>query len=196
MRAHELTYAHRGQTFDTPGGDPRKLVSWVQSGQSVGLWWARPGGGTDTEWVPLDHVLSPHREPVDEVSNALSPSHYGSGRFGIECIRIARLMGFEAGNAFKYTWRWQEKNGAEDLGKALVYLAWAVDVGSPVWLSDAHRLRGQILIADHVIPALPHNPVVYRALPLIGAGDLIGASTLVTAARNHIIAPRAWKDYE
>lgn len=56
------------------------------------------------------------------------PSHYTQG--GIECIdalkaATERLTGIEAvctANAIKYLWRWKDKNGAEDLSKAIWYI--------------------------------------------------------------------------
>ena len=60
-----------------------------------------------------------------------SPSHYTTG--GIETIHFIRAKlgpeGFRAyclGNVLKYVSRWQEKNGQEDLEKALKYMEWAV----------------------------------------------------------------------
>lgn len=56
------------------------------------------------------------------------PAHYNSslshcecGR-KIECIDITRHMSFNIGNAVKYLWRFQHKNGLEDLRKARWYL--------------------------------------------------------------------------
>ena len=40
----------------------------------------------------------------------------------IECIDITRHMSFNIGNAVKYLWRYQDKNGLEDLKKARWYL--------------------------------------------------------------------------
>ncbi len=56
------------------------------------------------------------------------PSHYTAGR--IECIdaiksAVCELKGVEAvctGNAIKYLWRWKQKNGVEDLKKAIWYI--------------------------------------------------------------------------
>lgn len=59
------------------------------------------------------------------------PTHYTSG--DIECIDAIRAAlgdGFEPyciGNVIKYVWRYQMKNGAEDLEKAAVYLGWAIE---------------------------------------------------------------------
>ena len=40
----------------------------------------------------------------------------------IECIDIVRHLGFSIGNAIKYIWRHRQKNGIEDLRKAIWYL--------------------------------------------------------------------------
>ena len=57
-----------------------------------------------------------------------SPSHYCKG--GFECIDVIRAAisditdPFEAyctGNIIKYIWRWNDKNGVEDLNKAKQY---------------------------------------------------------------------------
>ena len=60
--------------------------------------------------------------------NVNHPSHYTQG--GIECIEAIKaatvnLTGIEAvctANAIKYLWRWKEKNGKEDLKKAIWYI--------------------------------------------------------------------------
>ena len=50
------------------------------------------------------------------------PSHYKSHPSGIECIQITEHMSFTLGNAMKYIWRADYKNGTEDLLKAIWYL--------------------------------------------------------------------------
>jgi hypothetical protein len=50
-----------------------------------------------------------------------SPAHCECGR-RIECIDVTRHMGFNVGNAVKYLWRYELKNGIEDLKKARWYL--------------------------------------------------------------------------
>ena len=58
----------------------------------------------------------------------VNPNHYKQG--SVECIdalaaATVNLKGIEAvctGNAIKYLWRWKEKNGKEDLNKALWYI--------------------------------------------------------------------------
>ena len=59
------------------------------------------------------------------------PTHYQPRPgLGFECIELTRQYGFLAGNIIKYVWRWQSKNGIEDLRKALWY---ATRVGSDRW---------------------------------------------------------------
>ena len=56
------------------------------------------------------------------------PEHYAYGKY--ECIDVIKevtkgLAGSQAfclGNCLKYLWRWQHKNGVEDLKKAKWYL--------------------------------------------------------------------------
>lgn len=64
------------------------------------------------------------------MDNVNSPRHY-SGE-GMQCIDVIEAFlgreGFIAyceGNVLKYSWRYRQKNGAEDLKKAEVYREWA-----------------------------------------------------------------------
>lgn len=50
------------------------------------------------------------------------PSHYTNHPSGVECIQITEHMGFCLGNAVKYIWRADLKNGVEDLRKAKWYI--------------------------------------------------------------------------
>lgn len=56
------------------------------------------------------------------MSDPINPRHYRSHPSGVECIDIAEHMGFSLGNALKYIWRADLKNGIEDLRKAAWYL--------------------------------------------------------------------------
>lgn len=66
-------------------------------------------------------MSAPERRPV---------AHYCAG--DIECIDAIRAAlgihfeGFLAGNVIKYIWRYQHKNGLDDLHKAQTYLGWLV----------------------------------------------------------------------
>lgn len=54
--------------------------------------------------------------------NVKKPKHYNIHPSGVECIEITEHMNFCLGNAMKYIWRADEKNGVEDLKKAIWYL--------------------------------------------------------------------------
>lgn len=61
--------------------------------------------------------------------NVNHPPHYTSSKAqcpnckeSIECIEITRHMSFNIGNAVKYLWRYELKNGVEDLKKAKWYI--------------------------------------------------------------------------
>lgn len=65
--------------------------------------------------------------------NVNHPNHYKTG--GIETIDYIRaklgddgVVNYCMGNVMKYTSRWQDKNGLEDLKKADWYLSYAIDV--------------------------------------------------------------------
>jgi len=51
------------------------------------------------------------------------PPHYTSHPSGIECIQVTEHMNFNLGNAVKYLWRADLKNGTQDLEKAAWYIA-------------------------------------------------------------------------
>ena len=50
------------------------------------------------------------------------PPHYTVHPSGVECIQITEHMSFNIGNAMKYLWRADHKNGIEDLRKAVWYV--------------------------------------------------------------------------
>jgi len=50
------------------------------------------------------------------------PKHYATHPSGVECIQITEHMNFNVGNAVKYLWRYEGKNGLEDLKKAAWYV--------------------------------------------------------------------------
>jgi hypothetical protein len=50
------------------------------------------------------------------------PKHYNSHPSGVECITVVEHMTFNIGNAIKYLWRADHKNGIEDLKKAAWYV--------------------------------------------------------------------------
>lgn len=72
-------------------------------------------------------TIMPMKPEHDAVSH---PAHYTSG--GIECIDCIKaalgqhFIGFLMGNVIKYSYRYKDKNGAEDLKKARWYLDRAI----------------------------------------------------------------------
>lgn len=54
--------------------------------------------------------------------NVNHPKHYTNHPSGIECITVTEHMSFCLGNAMKYLWRADLKNGIEDLEKARWYI--------------------------------------------------------------------------
>ena len=84
----------------------------------------------DLRAANLEDIESQYkRKAVNTNTDAVNhPPHYTQG--GIECIEAIKaatvgLEGIEAvctGNAIKYIWRWKQKNGTEDLKKAIWYI--------------------------------------------------------------------------
>ena len=71
-------------------------------------------------------------DALDRADNVHSPSHYNSGN--IECIEAIEesmtpeaFRGYLKGNVQKYLWRYEYKNGLDDLHKARVYLNWLIE---------------------------------------------------------------------
>lgn len=69
---------------------------------------------------------APPRESSEPIARATDlvnhPPHYTSHPSGVECIQITEHMPFCLGNAIKYLWRCDGKNGVEDLRKAEWYV--------------------------------------------------------------------------
>ena len=68
------------------------------------------------------------------MSDNINPDHYKSST-SLECIEAMQIaFGREAVlhfclcNAFKYIWRWKNKNGEEDLNKAQWYIRKGLDI--------------------------------------------------------------------
>ena len=59
---------------------------------------------------------------IDSADKVNHPPHYTAHPSGVECIQITEHMNFCLGNAIKYIWRADLKNGVEDLKKAKWYI--------------------------------------------------------------------------
>jgi len=63
-----------------------------------------------------------YRKKDEVTDNVNHPAHYTKHPSGVEAIQITEHMSFTLGNALKYIWRADLKNGVEDLEKAVWYL--------------------------------------------------------------------------
>lgn len=70
----------------------------------------------------MSNFINEEKSSPGKYDNVNRPKHYTNHPSGIECIQITRHMGFNLGNAIKYIWRADLKNGTEDLEKAIWYL--------------------------------------------------------------------------
>lgn len=71
------------------------------------------------DWDYMDENEYNTDTPPDLVNH---PPHYTNHPSGVECIQITEHMSFLMGNAMKYLWRADLKNGVEDLEKAVWYI--------------------------------------------------------------------------
>lgn len=98
----------------------------------------------------------------ETIKDNINPSHYANYT-SLECIEVMELvLGFEPtlnfclGNAFKYMWRWKNKNGEEDLEKAQWYLDYVeryinsdMDGSVPIYIVDKYNSFNDLLISIH-----------------------------------------------
>jgi hypothetical protein len=75
----------------------------------------------------VNEELNAEKKASETSKDAINPNHYKGN--GIECIEYMKerlnseaFLGYLNGNVIKYTHRWQDKNGVEDLRKARWYL--------------------------------------------------------------------------
>lgn len=61
----------------------------------------------------------------------INPEHYKDGPF--ECIELSRLLTSDWGQVVQYCFRWKDKNGVEDLEKALWFAEDAVKTDMPFY---------------------------------------------------------------
>lgn len=103
--------------------------------------------------------------PAAPPADPTNPAHYRRHPSGLECIELTETMSFCEGNAVKYLWRFRDKNGVEDLRKALWY---ARRVPSPPprykraaayqkwreWYTS-HDVRPESLAINYLLAGLP-----------------------------------------
>lgn len=101
------------------------------------------------------------------------PPHYYDNGSGVECIDVAEQMPFVLGNALKYIWRYENKNGSEDLSKARWYLNRGLANGSASHMPvKARQLLGTVV--NHEPPGLRKDLFTH-----FGLGELHSALRLI-----------------
>jgi hypothetical protein len=105
-----------------------------------------------------------------------NPPHYAHSS-GVECIELSEAMDFNSGNAFKYIWRFREKNGFEDLHKALWY------VRREIGLRGEEDDGGDRASSLARVVAYETNPTVALLFWYLAAGDHMRGEKGVTMFR-------------
>lgn len=132
--------------------------------------------------VPLPNVFSAATRKTLEEAAAVDmvnhPPHYNSHPSGVQCIDIVRWMTFGGGNAFKYVFRAEHKNGREDYEKALWYLRDTRDNQMPLWLPGPTlpARKPLLLVLEH-----ESDPKRYEFFNSVGYGSVSGAIMAVEA---------------
>lgn len=107
--------------------------------------------------------------------NVNHPKHYENGPF--ECIELSRLLSFDWGNVVKYCYRWQSKNGVEDLREALWYANDAVIHGIPLYASYGLFDQRYVIFCHSLFGALADT-------------DLAGLKDLLAGIREQLFEQR------
>lgn len=87
---------------------------------------------TPKEWDKVSKTATGKlAHPQDQHNPVTQPDHYNKGAIeAIEAIKASmhpqEYKGYLKGNCLKYLWRYEYKNGVEDLKKAQVYLNWLI----------------------------------------------------------------------
>lgn len=81
------------------------------------------------------------------MTDNINPSHYKDGPF--ECIELSRLLSSDWGQAVQYCFRWQHKNGVEDLKKALWFINDAITHNVP-FFAACRKQNADILEAQAI----------------------------------------------
>ena len=87
---------------------------------------------TPEEWNRVSRTaVGKLYHPEDKHNPVTQPDHYNKGAIeAIEAIKASmhpqEYKGYLKGNCLKYLWRYEYKNGVEDLRKAKVYLEWLI----------------------------------------------------------------------
>lgn len=81
------------------------------------------------------------------MTDKINPPHYRQQP--VECIDLTEHLTFTLGNAFKYVWRYRDKNGLEDLHKAAWYLQRHITAQPSVyWMDTETYVSGVNALGD------------------------------------------------
>lgn len=90
--------------------------------------------GLEGETMELENVTDEANEAMNVKVDPTNPDHYKNST-SLECIEameiifgVSAVIDFCVCNAWKYIWRWKNKNGFEDLDKAKWYIDKAWDL--------------------------------------------------------------------
>lgn len=126
-------------------------------------------------------------EPSFDLVN--TPAHYTSHPSGVECIDVTKRLPFALANVIKYVWRYNLKNGTEDLEKAQKYLSWVESVD----LFTVFNVR-QYYPSDNtlrmIIKSDPENHTLRHLLEVL----MLVRKHDITGARNHLSMAKASLD--
>ncbi len=82
-----------------------------------------------------------HTKGHTEFDPVNKPKHYNTHPSGVQCIEITQHMGFNLGNAFKYVFRAEEKNGVQDIDKAIWYVKNEIKLRNEGYISHSDLPR-------------------------------------------------------
>ena len=115
-----------------------------------------------------------------------SPSHYTSHPSGVECIDVTKRLPFALANVIKYVWRYNLKNGTEDLEKAQKYLSWVESVDLFAVFNVRHYYPSDTTLRK-IIKSDPENHALRHLLTVL----MLVRKHDITGARNHLSMAKA-----
>lgn len=123
-------------------------------------------------------------EPSVDLINA--PSHYTSHPSGVACIDVTKRLPFALANVIKYVWRYNLKNGTEDLEKAQKYLSWVESVDLFSVFNVRHYYPSDSTLRM-IIKSDPENNTLRHMLTVL----ISVRNHDITDARNHLSMAKA-----
>lgn len=120
MRKNDKTHFVQDYCNSTGCGECKLRKVWVHEGSDEECMIIPEASVKELDWA-MELILGTSQDAVNH------PSHYNQGKY--ECFDVMvetfgkeETKNFCLLNAFKYIWRANEKNGSEDVKKAIWYL--------------------------------------------------------------------------